>query len=77
MMPLAQGIGWNLALFGWRYWNRGAKLRGQTLGSRVRRWWWEVNNWELPKEAKRRFASEVEDVRHSPVGAFWEFMRRS
>jgi Autophagy receptor ATG43 len=69
LMPLVQGIGWNLALFGWRYWNRGAKLGGQSLGSRVRRWWWEVNNWELPKEAKRDFASEVEDVRHSRVRA--------
>jgi Autophagy receptor ATG43 len=74
MMPLAQGIGWNLAVFGWRYWNRGAKFTGQTLGSRVRKWWWEVNNWELPKEAKRTLANEVEDVRNSTVGAFWMFM---
>ena len=70
MMPLTQGIVWNLAVFGWRYWNRGAKLGGQSIGSRVRRWWWNVNDWELPKEAKRDFASEVEDVRHSPMGAF-------
>jgi hypothetical protein len=81
MMPLTQGIVWNLVLFGWRNWNRGAKFSGQTLGSRVRRWWWNVNNWEppkadLPKEAKRTIASEVEDVRHSSIGAFWNFMGR-
>ncbi len=70
LMPLAQGLGWNLALFGWRFWNRGTKFGGQTLGSRVRRWWWDVNNWEPPKEAQRTFASDVEDVRHSPMRAF-------
>jgi Autophagy receptor ATG43 len=70
LMPLAQGVGWNLAVFGWRHWNRSAKLGGQSLGSKVRRWWWEVNNWELPKQAKRSLASEAEDVRHSPVCAF-------
>ncbi len=72
MMPLTQGVVWNLALFGWRTWNRGAKLSGQSIGSRVRRWWWEVNNWELPKEATRNVAGEVEDVRHGLIGAFWE-----
>lgn len=81
MMPLTQGIVWNLLLFGWRNWNRGAKFSGQTLGSRVRRWWWGVNNWELPKadllkETKRTLAGEVKDVRHSTTGAFWDFMGR-
>jgi hypothetical protein len=81
MMPLAQGVGWNLAVYGWRYWNRGTKFGGQSLGSRVRRWWWDVNNWELPKadlpkDANTTFTSEVEDVRHSPVKAFWKFMGR-
>ena len=81
MMPLVQGIGWNLALYGWRYWNRGAKFSGQTLGSRVRRWWWDVNHWELPKgelpkEANMTVANELEDVRYSPMGAFWQFMGR-
>lgn len=74
MMPLTQGIIWNLALFGWRTWNRGAKLSGQSIGSRVRRWWWDVNNWELPKEATRDVVSEVEDVRHNLIRAFRKFM---
>jgi Autophagy receptor ATG43 len=84
MMPLAQGVGWNLAVYGWRYWNRGAKFGGQSLGSKVRRWWWGVNNWELPKTDLPRntntttttFSSEAEDVRHSPVQAFWKFVGR-
>ncbi len=81
MMPLTQGIVWNLVLFGWRNWNRGAKFSGQTLGSRVRRWWWGVNNWELPKagfpeETKKTIASKVEDVRYSSMRAFWDFMGR-
>ncbi len=81
MMPLTQGIVWNLVLFGWRNWNRGAKFSGQTLGSKVRRWWWGVNNWKLPKahlaeERKRAIASEVDDVRHISMRAFWDFMGR-
>lgn len=76
MMPLAQGIGWNLLVFGWRYWNRGTKFSGQSLGSRVRRWWWEVNNWELPKEATSMPASRAEDVRHGPVRSFGDFIGR-
>lgn len=74
VMPLVQGIGWNLAVYGWRFWNRGAKFGGQSLGSRVRRWWWEVNNWEVPKETKRTFTSEVEDVRRGPLRILKQFM---
>ncbi|KAL5342958.1 hypothetical protein BJX70DRAFT_394395 [Aspergillus crustosus] len=48
LLPLIQGTLWTLALSGWRFWNRTASLSGQTLGSRVRRWWYEVNNWKLP-----------------------------
>jgi hypothetical protein len=47
--PLLQGIIWSLALSGWRHWNRATNLKGQTLGARFRRWWWEVNNWKLPE----------------------------
>jgi hypothetical protein len=32
LMPLLQGLGFNLALFGWRYWNRGVKFRGAGVG---------------------------------------------
>ncbi|PGH31028.1 hypothetical protein GX50_06186 [[Emmonsia] crescens] len=48
-LPLLQGTLWTLALTGWRYWNRGAQFTGRTLGTRVRRWWWEVNNWKVPE----------------------------
>jgi len=70
IMPLLQGLGFNLALFGWRWWNRGIKFSGAGLGgevpspggllegvlmvkiARARRWWWEINNWQLPAEAR-------------------------
>lgn len=49
-LPLTQGILWNLAMFGWRHWNRGTKFRGRGIGARVRKWWWGVNNWKMPSE---------------------------
>ncbi|BCS20171.1 DUF1770 domain-containing protein [Aspergillus puulaauensis] len=64
LLPLIQGTLWTLALSGWRFWNRTASLSGQTLGSRVRRWWYEVNNWKLPPMAPRNSraaAAQVED----------------
>ncbi len=51
ILPLTQGILWNLAMFGWRHWNRGSKFQGQTLGARMRKWWWGVNNWKVPATA--------------------------
>lgn len=39
-------------LSGWRHWNKGAAFRGQSFGARVRKWWWKVNNWEIPEGAK-------------------------
>ncbi|KAL3488927.1 hypothetical protein BJX62DRAFT_169129 [Aspergillus germanicus] len=64
LLPLAQGTLWTLALSGWRYWNRTASLSGQTLGSKIRRWWYEVNNWklpQLPKNPSKATAAQVED----------------
>ncbi|KAF3901809.1 hypothetical protein AA313_de0206107 [Arthrobotrys entomopaga] len=52
LFPLIQGCLWNLALSGWRYWNRGVKFRGEGVGARVRRWWWQVNGWEYPTRHK-------------------------
>lgn len=49
LMPLSQGVVWNLALFGWRAWNTGVSFKGAGAGARVRRWWWGVNNWKLPE----------------------------
>lgn len=48
LMPFVQGLLYNLAVGGWQYWNRSAKLSGQSWGARVRRWWWGVNNWTIP-----------------------------
>lgn len=52
VLPLVQGMLWTLGLAGWRYWNRSAKFSGASVGSRVRRWWWGVNNWEIPTKTQ-------------------------
>ncbi|KAK3302491.1 uncharacterized protein B0T15DRAFT_543077 [Chaetomium strumarium] len=52
MMPLVQGILYNLAICGWQYWNRNAQIHGSSIGARVRRWWYGVNNWPIPPERK-------------------------
>lgn len=62
LLPLIQGTLWTLALAGWRSWNRNASVSGATLGSRLRRWWYGVNNWELPPARNPRLAAQVEDV---------------
>jgi len=49
LLPLIQGTLWTLALCGWRYWNRGAQFRGRSIGMKIRRWWWKVNNWKIPE----------------------------
>ncbi|KAJ5908527.1 hypothetical protein N7495_001209 [Penicillium taxi] len=64
LLPLIQGTVWTLALSGWRFWNRNASLSGVTLGSKIRRWWYGVNNWKLPKawSKDKKLAQQVEDV---------------
>ncbi|KAI9791965.1 MAG: hypothetical protein M1816_003234 [Peltula sp. TS41687] len=47
-LPLLQGTLWTLALQGWRHWNRSANYSGRSVGSRIRRWWYGVNNWKIP-----------------------------
>ncbi|RMZ83612.1 hypothetical protein DV738_g906, partial [Chaetothyriales sp. CBS 135597] len=51
LLPLAQGVLWNLVMFGWRYSNRASKFSGQSVGAKVRKWWWGLNNWKLPTDA--------------------------
>ncbi|KAG0635701.1 hypothetical protein HOY80DRAFT_1017825 [Tuber brumale] len=46
LLPLLQGLGYNLVLIGWKGWNLGARWGGRGVGSRLRRWWWGVNYWE-------------------------------
>ncbi|KAF2492460.1 DUF1770-domain-containing protein [Lophium mytilinum] len=68
VFALAQGMLWTLALSGWKHWNRTAKLSGSSMGTRLRRWWWGVNNWELPKERglnDTKLAAEVKEVSRS------------
>lgn len=81
-MPLMQGMLWSLALHGWRYWNRSAKLRGNGVGARIRRWWYEVNDWPLRQKwnnlgAKSNLAVEIGDVswtRSGKVPCFTDIM---
>ncbi|KAI4289610.1 MAG: hypothetical protein L6R35_001121 [Caloplaca aegaea] len=61
-LPLIQGMLWTLLLSGWRYWNRGAHFRGATLGSKVRRWWWNVNHWKIPEETQNIVEEKVGEV---------------
>ena len=66
---------WTLGLAWWRHWNRGASLAGQGAGARVRRWWWNVNNWKIPEEGAWRNkkgglglrANDVREVRFGGV----------
>ncbi|TKA78157.1 hypothetical protein B0A49_01944 [Cryomyces minteri] len=69
-MPLVQGVVWTLMLSGWRHWNSSTAFNGRSVGARVRRWWWGVNNWELPDEAgaglkSEKLAAEVQDYYHA------------
>lgn len=63
-MPLVQGVAWTLILAGWRHWNQVATFSGQSVGARVRRWWWDVNNWKIPvtKLQDEKLASDIEEV---------------
>lgn len=63
-MPLAQGLVWTLVVSGWRHWNSTTKFGGQTVGAKIRRWWWGVNNWKLPQDGSaksERLSRNVED----------------
>ncbi|KAB2569514.1 hypothetical protein DBV05_g11826 [Lasiodiplodia theobromae] len=62
LLPLLQGTLWTLLLSGWRHWNRASQLSGASVGARVRRWWWSVNDWKLPTLKKPELAERVKDV---------------
>lgn len=53
LLPLLQGVGYHLLISGWRYWNRASKFTGQTLGTRIRIWWWRLNSWPIPQDIKK------------------------
>lgn len=63
-MCFAQGVVWTLILSGWRHWNRSAKFSGQSVGAKIRRWWWGVNNWKIPEKKLRdtKLAKSVSEV---------------
>ena len=69
LLPLIQGVVWNLVLAGWRHWNHGAKFYGAGLGSRVRRWWWGVNNWNIPEAKAEKTAERVGDFYIGQLGS--------
>lgn len=75
-MPLLQGAVWSLALHGWRYWNRTAQLTGNSVGARVRRWWYRTNNWKMPKSngfgKDAKLVAEMGDV-SSWTSTVWDF----
>ncbi|KAJ1337726.1 ATG43 family protein [Microdochium nivale] len=54
IMPFTQGIAYNLAICGWQHWNRTAQISGGSYGARLRRWWYQVNNWPMPKDPKNK-----------------------
>ncbi|KAI4131609.1 MAG: hypothetical protein LQ338_001123 [Usnochroma carphineum] len=62
ILPLVQGMLWTLLLSGWRYWNRGARFQGASLGCKVRRWWWGVNNWKIPEETQETMEEKIGEV---------------
>jgi len=49
ILPLLQGLGYNLLLIGWWRWNSRVMWGGRGFGVRVRKWWWGVNGWEVPE----------------------------
>lgn len=53
---------WTLVLSGWRYWNKNAEFSGASVGGRVRRWWYGVNNWKIPEVKEERMAERVGEV---------------
>ncbi|RAO70873.1 uncharacterized protein BHQ10_006885 [Talaromyces amestolkiae] len=64
LLPLIQGTFWTLGLEGWRFWNRNAQYHGNSLGTRLRRWWYSVNNWPIPPprlKSDKKFAERVQD----------------
>lgn len=68
LLPMAQGIGYHMIVSGWRYWNRGSQFTGQTLGARVRKWWWGVNGWKIPETSQTK-AKEVKDFYVNKFGS--------
>ncbi|KAF2861352.1 DUF1770-domain-containing protein [Piedraia hortae CBS 480.64] len=52
LFPLIQGMAWSLMILGWHHLNRESQFSGQSMGAKVRRWWWGVNNWAVPAKLR-------------------------
>jgi hypothetical protein len=62
--PLVSGAAYNLIMFGWRHWNRETNFKGTSVGTKVRKWWWGVNNWKIPDGPQgKKIAKDTEEVR--------------
>ncbi|KAK5116471.1 hypothetical protein LTR62_008020 [Meristemomyces frigidus] len=70
LMPLVQGLAWTLILSGWRHWNSSAQYSGQSMGAKIRRWWWGVNNWKIPDNPRLRSREKAHEVKEYFTGAF-------
>jgi len=80
LFPLIQGTIWSLLQLGWRHWNLRANLQGTDLGSRIRRWWYNTNNWKLPplsdsiSNMKTRVSNMTKDKNLArEMGEFYKF----
>ncbi|KAI7003622.1 hypothetical protein KC362_g19001, partial [Hortaea werneckii] len=51
----------------------GTKFSGQTVGAKIRRWWWGVNNWKVPEASgtltDRGTIEKVEDYVVGELGS--------
>lgn len=49
-------------------------IEGASLGARVRRWWWNVNNWDIPGDGheKKRTSENIKEVRALIEPSTWD-----
>lgn len=70
LMPLSQGVMWNLLLHGWRVFNTATRFQGQGVGAKIRRWWWRTNNWKIPPvQQQKKMAEDVKEFFVDEFGA--------
>ncbi|KAI7003617.1 hypothetical protein KC362_g19003, partial [Hortaea werneckii] len=47
----------------------GTKFSGQTVGAKIRRWWWGVNKWKVPEASGTlRDRGTIEKIEDYVVG---------
>ncbi|PSN74937.1 DUF1770-domain-containing protein [Corynespora cassiicola Philippines] len=70
IMCFAQGVLWTLVLNGWRHLNRSSKFSGRSVGARLRRWWWGVNQWKIPGQGTLNNPRLAKNVKEYYQGEF-------